>query len=94
MGSCYTRDSGIFLLADGMGGHPEGEVAAQLALEAMSAAYQQEATPEIADVGVVVDRRAANVHPNRFSVGGGEVFDFLGEGVIEADRHRGLEKPL
>ena len=50
MGYCYTRDSGIFLLADGMGGHPEGEVAAQLALEAMSAAYQKEATPEIADV--------------------------------------------
>jgi hypothetical protein len=32
MGYCYTRGLGIFLLADGMGGHPEGEVAAQLAL--------------------------------------------------------------
>ena len=27
MGYCYTRDSGLFALADGMGGHPEGEVA-------------------------------------------------------------------
>ena len=32
MGYCYTRDSGLFALADGMGGHPEGEVASQLAL--------------------------------------------------------------
>jgi serine/threonine protein phosphatase PrpC len=35
MGYCYTRTSGLFALADGMGGHPEGEVAAQLALQTM-----------------------------------------------------------
>ena len=29
MGYCYTRDSGLFALADGMGGQPEGEVASQ-----------------------------------------------------------------
>ena len=50
MGYCYTRGSGIFLLADGMGGHPEGEVAAQLALQAMSALYQKAAKPDIRDV--------------------------------------------
>ncbi len=50
MGYSYTRSSGILLLADGMGGHPEGEVAAQLALEAMSALYQKQATPVIEDV--------------------------------------------
>ena len=32
MGYCYTRSAGLFALADGMGGHPEGEVASQLAL--------------------------------------------------------------
>ena len=26
MGYCYTRESSLFVLADGMGGHPEGEV--------------------------------------------------------------------
>jgi serine/threonine protein phosphatase PrpC len=50
MGYSYTRDSSILLLADGMGGHPEGEVAAQLALEAMSALYQKQANPTIDDV--------------------------------------------
>ena len=37
MGYCYTRDSGLFALADGMGGHPEGEVASQLALQTLAA---------------------------------------------------------
>ena len=51
MGYCYTNSSGLFLLADGMGGHPQGEVAAQLALQTISALYQKEAKPELADVG-------------------------------------------
>lgn len=50
MGYCYTRGSGIFLLADGMGGHPEGEVAAQLTLQTISAMYQNEARPAIKDI--------------------------------------------
>ncbi len=45
MGYCYTRESSLFLLADGMGGHPQGEVAAQLALQSCSALFQREATP-------------------------------------------------
>ena len=49
MGYCYTRESGLFVLADGMGGHPEGEVAAQLALQTISALYQKEARPVIRD---------------------------------------------
>ena len=49
MGYCYTSGSGLFLLADGMGGHPEGEVAAQLALQTISALYQKEARPTIVD---------------------------------------------
>ena len=47
MGYCYTRESGLFVLADGMGGHPEGEIAAQIALQATSALYQREARPAI-----------------------------------------------
>lgn len=49
MGYCYTRESGLFVLADGMGGHPEGEVAAQLALQTISALFQKEARPVLGD---------------------------------------------
>ena len=49
MGYCYTRDAGLFALADGMGGHPEGEVASQLALQTLSAMFQQQAKPRLAD---------------------------------------------
>ncbi len=50
MGYSYTRESVMFALADGMGGHPEGEVAAQLALQTLSALFQKEARPLIANV--------------------------------------------
>ena len=51
MGYCYTRESGLFAVADGMGGHPHGEVAAQLALQTISAMFQRHARPRLADVG-------------------------------------------
>ena len=50
MGYCYTRGAAVFLLADGMGGHPEGEVAAQLALQTIAAMFQRAAQPELPDV--------------------------------------------
>jgi PPM family protein phosphatase len=49
MGYCYTRDAGLFALADGMGGHPEGEVAAQLTLQTLASLFQREAKPMLAD---------------------------------------------
>ena len=49
MGYCYTRDSGLFALADGMGGHPEGEVASQMALQTLSAHFQREAKPRLSE---------------------------------------------
>jgi PPM family protein phosphatase len=50
MGYCYTRESSLFVLADGMGGHPEGEVAAQIALQTVSALFQRQAKPILEDV--------------------------------------------
>jgi len=49
MGYCYTRDSGLFALADGMGGHPEGEVASQLALQTLAALFQRNAKTALKD---------------------------------------------
>ncbi len=47
MGYCYTRDAGLFALADGMGGHPEGEIASLLALQTLAALFQREARPRL-----------------------------------------------
>ena len=49
MGYCFTRDSLLMLVADGMGGHLRGEVAAQIAMQAAGAAFQQLARPALAD---------------------------------------------
>ncbi|MDR0480111.1 MAG: protein phosphatase 2C domain-containing protein, partial [Burkholderiaceae bacterium] len=49
MGYSYTRDAALFVLADGMGGHPQGEVAAQIALQVFSARFQREAKPQVRD---------------------------------------------
>ncbi len=49
MGYCYTRDVVMFALADGMGGHPEGEMAAQLALQTLAARFQLLAKPRLPD---------------------------------------------
>jgi serine/threonine protein phosphatase PrpC len=48
MGYSYTREAVMLALADGMGGHPDGEVAAQIALQTMSALFQREARPRLA----------------------------------------------
>jgi serine/threonine protein phosphatase PrpC len=51
MGYCYTRSAGLFALADGMGGHPEGDTASLLALQTLSALFQREARPKLDDPG-------------------------------------------
>jgi serine/threonine protein phosphatase PrpC len=62
MGYCYTRASAIFLLADGMGGHPEGEVAAQIALQSISALFQKQARPELPDVQAFLSDALLTAH--------------------------------
>ncbi len=62
MGYSYTKSSGILMLADGMGGHPEGEVAAQLALQAISALYQKQANPKIEDAVAFLNAAVMAAH--------------------------------
>ncbi|OGB01218.1 MAG: serine/threonine protein phosphatase [Burkholderiales bacterium RIFCSPHIGHO2_12_FULL_61_11] len=66
MGYCYTRESGLFVLADGMGGHPEGEVAAQLALQTIAALYQKEARPIIQSTTEFLSRAVLAAHHQIF----------------------------
>jgi len=46
---CYSRDTLCMTIADGMGGHLHGEVAAQIATQFVSEAFQREAQPRVAD---------------------------------------------
>lgn len=62
MGYCYTRSAGIFFLTDGMGGHPQGEVAAQLALQVMAAMFQKEARPALPDVALFLTTAVTSAH--------------------------------
>jgi serine/threonine protein phosphatase PrpC len=47
MGYSFTRDALLLVLADGMGGHLRGEVAAQIMMQTMSAMFQKQATPYV-----------------------------------------------
>ncbi|MDB5960767.1 MAG: serine/threonine-protein phosphatase [Massilia sp.] len=47
MGYSFTRDALLLVLADGMGGHVRGEVAATIMLSTMSSLFQQQATPYV-----------------------------------------------
>ncbi len=49
MGYCFTREALLLLLADGMGGHLNGEIAAALSLQVMGAMFRERATPAVAD---------------------------------------------
>jgi serine/threonine protein phosphatase PrpC len=62
MGYCYTSGAALFLLADGMGGHPQGEVAAELALQMIAAQFRSEAKPELPDVGAFLTAAVLAAH--------------------------------
>jgi PPM family protein phosphatase len=69
MGYCYTREAALFVMADGMGGHAEGEVAAQLALQSIAAQFQREAMPRLADASDFLHRAVwmAHQHIQRYA---------------------------
>lgn len=47
MGYSFTRDALLLVLADGMGGHLRGEVAATITLQTISSLFQEQATPYV-----------------------------------------------
>lgn len=62
MGYCYTSDAALLILADGMGGHPEGEVASRMALQVIAEHFQRQAVPQLADVAVFLERSLLAAH--------------------------------
>ncbi len=62
MGYSYTRDAALLALADGMGGHPEGEMAAQIAVQAVSAVFQRKARPRVDQVSAFLTQSLLAAH--------------------------------
>jgi serine/threonine protein phosphatase PrpC len=58
----YTRDALLLVLADGMGGHLYGEVAAQISVQFIAQSFQQEARPKVTDPILFLSRVLSNAH--------------------------------
>ena len=59
---CYSREALLMLVADGMGGHLRGEMAAQIAVEAITAAFRRDAKPRLADPAAFLRRAIMEAH--------------------------------
>lgn len=59
---CYSRDALMMAVADGMGGHHYGEVAAQIAIQTLADAFQREAKPMLADPFRFLQKGLSNAH--------------------------------
>lgn len=62
MGFCYTRESLLMLVADGMGGHLHGDVASRIAVQAIAACFHVEARPALEDAPAFLDRALRLAH--------------------------------
>jgi len=59
---CYSRDALLMAVADGMGGHHYGEVAAQIAIQTLADTFQREARPLLADPFRFLQKSLTNAH--------------------------------
>jgi serine/threonine protein phosphatase PrpC len=59
---CYSRDALLLVLADGMGGHLHGEVAAQIAVQYLTEHFQREARPRLEDPFQFLTSGLTNAH--------------------------------
>ncbi|HYL23479.1 MAG TPA: protein phosphatase 2C domain-containing protein [Burkholderiales bacterium] len=62
IGHWSTSDCVLMAVADGLGGHPHGEVAAELAVGLLGAAFVREAQPRISNPGEFLNRAIAASH--------------------------------
>lgn len=58
----YSRDALLMVVADGMGGHMHGEIAAQIAVQVMTDQFQKVAKPRLADPMAFLDETTTLAH--------------------------------
>jgi serine/threonine protein phosphatase PrpC len=58
----YSKEALLLVIADGMGGHRHGEIAAQLAVKTLTDAFQQVATPVLKDPAQFLKDHIQQVH--------------------------------
>ena len=75
---CYSRDALLVVVADGMGGHHYGEIAAQIAVQTLADTFQREARPLLTDPFRFLQKGMSNAHH--------AILDY-------ASRHRLLDTP-
>ncbi len=59
---CYSREALMMVVADGMGGHHYGEIAAQIAVQTLADTFQREARPTLADPFHFLQTGMINAH--------------------------------
>ena len=59
---CYSRETLLTVVADGMGGHYYGEIAAQIAVQTLIESFQREATPTLKDPFLFLQQSMMNAH--------------------------------
>jgi len=59
---CYSRDALLMVVADGMGGHLHGEIAAEIAVKFITDSFQREAAPSLADPYMFLSKALVNAH--------------------------------
>jgi PPM family protein phosphatase len=68
---CYSRDALLMLVTDGMGGHPHGEMAAQIAMQFITEAFRRESKPSLADPRLFLRQAISGAHGQIIKYAGG-----------------------
>lgn len=62
LGHCDSGEALLLVLADGLGGHRHGELAAQLAVDTLRVAFRADARPRLANPGLFLSRAIGQAH--------------------------------
>ncbi|CAN5448815.1 hypothetical protein BH10PSE17_BH10PSE17_07440 [soil metagenome] len=73
MGYAYTKEALLIIVCDGMGGHMQGEVAAQIAVQSIGSQFQKDAMPVLKDPKQFLEdaMMAAHIEIHRYRAGRG-----------------------